>query len=157
MVRCCADEFGNYDVFISHRGPDTKTGFVSYLRKDLEAAGLQPFLDCRSIDMGEKSWESIENAIKRTPVAVVVFSESFAASEWCLRELDVMLGSPGVKVLPVFYNVRPGEVRFPGSGQLKDGFEKLSRRHDETVIERWRGRLEEASKIMGWEHPGVYK
>ena len=150
---CCADEFANYDVFISHRGPDTKTGFVGFLYKDLVAAGLQPFLDCKSIDIGDDSWDCIEHAIKRTPLALVVFSESSAQSEWCLRELHVMLHTPSVKVLPVFYNVRPSEVRFPESGRLKDGFEKLaSRHHHDNVIEQWRADLDEASKIMGWEH-----
>ncbi|KAG0588049.1 hypothetical protein KC19_2G211700 [Ceratodon purpureus] len=149
------DGFANYDVFISHRGPDTKTGFVSFLHRDLEAAGLLAFLDCKSIDMGEDSWECIEDAIRKTPIAVVVFSESFAQSEWCLRELHVMLHTPSVKVLPVFYKVRPSEVRFPESGQLKDGFQKLIGRHDKNSIEQWRADLEQASKLMGWEHAGA--
>ncbi|KAG0626986.1 hypothetical protein M758_2G165800 [Ceratodon purpureus] len=155
MENSNADGFANYDVFISHRGPDTKTGFVSFLHRDLEAAGLLPFLDCKSIDMGEDSWECIEDAIRKTPIAVVVFSESFAQSEWCLRELHVMLHTPSVKVLPVFYKVRPSEVRFPESGQLKDGFQKLVGRHDKNSIEQWRADLEQASKLMGWEHAGA--
>ncbi|KAG0619275.1 hypothetical protein M758_4G128200 [Ceratodon purpureus] len=156
MENTNADGFANYDVFISHRGPDTKTGFVSFLHRDLEAAGLLPFLDCKSIDIGEDSWECIEHAIKKTPISVVVFSESFAQSEWCLRELHVMLHTPSVKVLPVFYKVRPSEVRFPESGQLKDGFQKLIGRHDKIVIEQWRADLEQASKLMGWEHAGAH-
>ncbi|KAG0588047.1 hypothetical protein KC19_2G211500 [Ceratodon purpureus] len=155
MENSNADGFANYDVFISHRGPDTKTGFVSFLHRDLEAAGLLAFLDCKSIDMGEDSWECIEDAIRKTPIAVVVFSESFAQSEWCLRELHVMLHTPSVKVLPVFYKVRPSEVRFPESGQLKDGFQKLIGRHDKNSIEQWRADLEQASKLMGWEHAGA--
>ncbi|KAG0619371.1 hypothetical protein M758_4G134900 [Ceratodon purpureus] len=156
MENSNADGFANYDVFISHRGPDTKTGFVSFLHRDLEAAGLLPFLDCKSIDIGEDSWECIEHAIRKTPIAVVVFSESFAQSKWCLRELHVMLHTPSVKVLPVFYKVRPSEVRFPESGQLKDGFQKLIGRHDKIVIEQWRADLEQASKLMGWEHAGAH-
>ncbi|KAG0588041.1 hypothetical protein KC19_2G211000 [Ceratodon purpureus] len=155
MENSNADGFANYDVFISHRGPDTKTGFVSFLHRDLEAAGLLPFSDCKSIDMGEDSWECIEDAIRKTPIAVVVFSESFAQSEWCLRELHVMLHTPSVKVLPVFYKVRPSEVRFPESGQLKGGFQKLVGRHDKNSIEQWRADLEQASKLMGWEHVGA--
>ncbi|KAG0556358.1 hypothetical protein KC19_11G047400 [Ceratodon purpureus] len=150
-----ADGLANYDVFISHRGPDTKTGFVSFLHRDLEAAGLLPFLDCKSIDIGDDSWECIEHAIRITPIAVVVFSESFAQSEWCLRELHVMLHTPSVKVLLVFYKVRPSEVRFPESGQLKDGFQKLIGRHDKNIIEQWRADLDQASKLMGWEHAGA--
>jgi leucine-rich repeat protein SHOC2 len=151
MIDWYADKLGSYDVFISHRGPDTKTGFVSFLEKDLRAAGLQAFLDCKSINVVEDSWESIEHAIKKTPIAVVIFSERFAESAWCLRELHVMLHSPGVKVVPVFYNVRPSEVRYVESGKLKDGFEKLTSRHDKTVIEEWRADLERASQIMGVE------
>ncbi|KAG0586335.1 hypothetical protein KC19_2G083500 [Ceratodon purpureus] len=155
MENTNSDGFANYDVFISHRGPDAKTGFVSFLHRDLKAAGLLPFLDCKSIDMGEDSWECIEDAIRKTSIAVVVFSESFAQSEWCLRELHVMLHTPSVKVLPVFYKVRPSEVRFPESGQLKDGFQKLIGRHHKIVTEQWRADLEQASKLMGWEHAGV--
>lgn len=53
IISCCADTFANYDVFISHRGPNTKTGFVSYFYEALKANGLQTFLDCESIDKGE--------------------------------------------------------------------------------------------------------
>ena len=107
--------------------------------------------------MGEDCWECIEHAIKNTPIAVVIFSESFTQSVWCMKELDVMLHSLGIKVLPIFYNVRASEARFPESGQLKDGFEKLSGRYDKTVIEQWRADLEQASKLMGWEHVGAHK
>jgi len=69
------DKFEKYDVFLSHRGPDTKTGFVGFLYKDLKRHGLQPYLDCKSILTGEGCWESIKDAIKNTPIAVVVFSE----------------------------------------------------------------------------------
>ncbi|KAG0626223.1 hypothetical protein M758_2G112100 [Ceratodon purpureus] len=99
--RMTEDEFGNYDVFMSHRGPDTKTGFVGFLYEGLEAAGLRPFLDCESIDKGQTSWACIEHAIKTTPIALVIFSESFAQSEWCLKELHLLLKTPGVKILPM--------------------------------------------------------
>ncbi|KAG0623638.1 hypothetical protein M758_3G190100 [Ceratodon purpureus] len=145
------DEFETYDVFLSHRGPDTKTGFVSYLYNALKAAGLRPFLDCKSIDKGQPSWKCIEHAIRTAPVALVIFSESFAQSEWCLKELHVMLESPSVKVLPIFYKVRPWEVRRPESGQLKDGFRKLEARCSEADIEQWRVNLRNASELMGWE------
>ncbi|KAG0623635.1 hypothetical protein M758_3G189800 [Ceratodon purpureus] len=151
-LRVAEDEFETYDVFLSHRGPDTKTGFVSYLYDALKAAGLRPFLDCKSIDKGQPSWNCIEHAIRTAPVALVIFSESFAQSEWCLKELHVMLDSqPSVRVLPVFYKVRPWEVRRPESGQLKDGFRKLEARCSEADVEQWRADLRNASELMGWE------
>ena len=152
MSSCGADEFEKYDVFLSHRGPDTKTGFVGFLSEGLKAAGLRPFLDCEAIDKGRDAWTCIDHAIKTTPVAVVIFSESFAESEWCLKELHAMLETSGVQVLPVFYKVQPCEVSYPEKGPLAGGFEKLKQRHDGTVIEQWREDLRKASKLNGWEH-----
>ncbi|KAG0561264.1 hypothetical protein KC19_9G049900 [Ceratodon purpureus] len=142
--------FEEYDVFLCHRGPDTKTAFVSFLYDRLEAAGLRPFLDCKSIGKGQHSQAWMDSAVKTTPIALVIFSENFADSEWCLNELKVMLDTPGVKVLPVFYKVQPDEVCCPEEGRLSAAFEKLKRRHDETSIERWRDALKRASGLNGW-------
>jgi hypothetical protein len=130
---------------------------VSFLYNDLVAVGLRPFLDCKSIDIGEEAWESIHHAIKKTPIAVVIFSKTFTQSKWCLKELHVILENPGIEVLPIFYKVEPREVCFPESGQLKDGFEKLKKRHNETTIEQWSADLAKASKIMGWIHPSSHQ
>ena len=126
---------------------------MSFLYNDLVAVGLQPFLDCKSINIGEEAWESIHHAIKKTPIAVVIFSKTFTHFEWCLKELHVILENPGIEVLPLFYEVKLGEVCFPESGQLQDGFEMLKKRHNETTIKQWRADLAKASKIMGWIHP----
>lgn len=88
---------------------------MSFLYEALKASGLQTFLDCRSIDMGEDAWGSIENAIKKSQIAVVVFSERYTESPWCLRELDAILDTPEIKVQTIFYNVHPSEVRHPES------------------------------------------
>jgi hypothetical protein len=149
----CADVFETYDVFLSHRGPDTKTGFVGFLYEDLKKHGIQPYLDCKSICIGEECWESIEDGIKNTPIAVVVFSERYAESEWCLKELNVMLEAHSCKkILPIFYNVTPWDLRNPERGQFKDGFEKLKAKFNSDLIEQWKIDLEIASKLMGWEH-----
>ncbi|KAG0561266.1 hypothetical protein KC19_9G050100 [Ceratodon purpureus] len=142
--------FEEYDVFLCHRGPDTKTAFVSFLYDRLEAAGLRPFLDCKSIGKGQHSQAWMDSAVKTTPIALVIFSENFADSEWCLNELKVMLDTPGVKVLPVFYKVQPDEVYCPEKGRLSAAFDKLKRRHDESSIERWRDALKRASGLNGW-------
>ena len=152
MSSCGADGFEKYDVFLSHRGPNTKRGFVGFLSKGLKDAGLRPFLDCEAIDKGQHGWTRIDHAIKTTPVAVVIFSESFAESEWCLKELHAMLETPGVQVLPVFYKVRPCDLSHLETGQMAGGFEKLKQRHDATVIEQWKEDLKTASKLIGWEY-----
>jgi len=152
IIGCGVDEFGNYDVFISHKGLDTKMGFVGFLYDALKRVGLYPFLDCKSIAKGQDSWKCIDHAIKSTPLALVIFSENFAQSEWCLKELHAILDSPSMKVLPIFYNVQPWEVNFPEKGQLAAGFTKLKRRNHMIVIEEWRVDLKRASKLNVWEY-----
>ena len=126
---------------------------MGYLYEDLKRQGLQPYLDCKSICIGEECWNSIEDGIKNTPIAVVVFSERYAESEWCLKELHVMLEAhPRKEILPVFYNVTPWDLRNPERGQFKDGFEKLKKKFNSELIDQWKADLEVASKLMGWEH-----
>ena len=125
---------------------------MGFLYKDLENHGLKPYLDRECIHPGEECWESIEDAIKNTSIAVVVFSERYAESEWCLKELHVMLEAHSCKtILPIFYNVTPWDLRNPERGQFKDGFEKLKKKFNSNLIEQWKVDLEVASKLMGWE------
>jgi hypothetical protein len=131
---------------------------VGFLYEDLKKHGLQPYLDRRSIRHGEECWESIEDAIKNTPIAVVVFSKRYAESEWCLKELHVMLeANSRKKILPIFYNVTPWDLRNPERGQFKDGFEKLKMKFNSNLVEQWQANLEVASKLMGWEHSNESK
>lgn len=154
IIYCCADEGETYDVFLSHRGVETKQNFVGHLHNYLQSAGLKAFLDIQDIDKGEECWECIERAIKKTPVALVIFSKRFSESEWCLKELQLMLETPGVKVLPVFYKVKPSDLRKLEGGPLAAGIKKLqqSGRFSSPVIEKWKELLSNASTIDGWEY-----
>ena len=126
---------------------------MGFLYEDLNRHGLQPYLDCKSIRIGEECWKSIEDGIKNTSIAVVVFSERYVESEWCLKELHVMLEAhSSKKILPIFYNVKPWDLRNPERGKFGKGFEKLKEKFNSKVIEEWKADLEEASKLMGWEH-----
>jgi hypothetical protein len=130
------------------------------LYEGLKNHGLQPYLDCKSIRIGEDCWKSIEDGIKNTPIAVVVFSERYAESEWCLKELHVMLEAREAQtrshsckeILPIFYNVEPRDVRNPERGKFEKGFEKLKGKFEEKIIEEWKADLKKASTLMGWEH-----
>lgn len=146
---------GSYDVFISHRGPDVKTCFVSHLHKALQKSGLRPFLDCNSIKKGANSWDIIEHAINVAEVYIPIFTKGFAQSSWCLRELHLMLKCPNKVILPIFFHVKPSDVCFPEKSQLKYGFEILRSREKEDVIKLWRQDLQRASKIYGFEYPNA--
>ncbi|KAL3744309.1 hypothetical protein ACJRO7_013554 [Eucalyptus globulus] len=109
----------NYYVFLSFRGPDTRNGFVDHLYHRLKDVGLKfhpnfVFRDDKDLPFGEKIGENLISAIKHSKVSIPVISENYAASEWCICELIQIMECKktiGQIVLPVFYNVKPYEVR----------------------------------------------
>ncbi|CAI0540597.1 unnamed protein product [Linum tenue] len=97
-----------YDVFLCFRGVDTRHGFTSHLRAALLDRQIKVFID----DMLDKT-ESIDELIsvlKRSALSVVIFSENFADSSWCLDEVATISRRFGHRVLPVFYKVDPSDV-----------------------------------------------
>ncbi|CAL1363916.1 unnamed protein product [Linum trigynum] len=100
-----------YDVFLCFRGADTRHGFTGHLRAALHDRQIKAFID----DMLDKT-ESIDELIsvlKRSALSVVIFSEKFADSSWCLDEVATISRSMvefGHRVLPVFYKVYSSDV-----------------------------------------------
>ncbi|KAF8033895.1 hypothetical protein BT93_C0234 [Corymbia citriodora subsp. variegata] len=114
----------NYHVFLSFRGPDTRNGFTHHLYCCLVEVGLHRpdyvLRDDENLRFGEPIAENLLGAIERSNVSIPVISETYAASEWCLRELIHIMKckeSRGQIVLPVLYKVDAYEVR-----QLKGAF-----------------------------------
>ncbi|CAN1745095.1 Disease resistance protein Roq1 [Linum perenne] len=100
-----------YDVFLCFRGDDTRLGFTSHLMNALSSKQIRTFID----DKLEKT-ESIDELVsilQRSALSVVVFSENFADSSWCLDEVATIaprMTKFGHRILPVFYNVDPSDV-----------------------------------------------
>ncbi|CAN1855273.1 Disease resistance protein RUN1 [Linum perenne] len=100
-----------YDVFLCFRGDDTRLGFTSHLMNALSDKQIRTFID----NMLEKT-ESIDELIsilQRSALSVVIFSEKFADSVWCLDEVATIarrMVKFGHRVLPIFYNVDPSDV-----------------------------------------------
>ena len=143
---------GGHDVFISHRGPDSKKTLVGYFHNAFHQVGLRCFLDSVNLHEGTHSWASIHQAIQSAPVCLAVFTKDYAASSWCLKELHAMLQNADTTVFPIFYHVKPSDVGFPENGLLKEGFQRLRSREDDALVQQWRDDLEMASKIMGLEY-----
>jgi hypothetical protein len=148
-----AENYENYDVFLSHRGPDTKLGVVTDLHAEFKQAGLRAFMDCESIGIGQPSWECIEDALRKTPIAVVIFSKNFAQSPWCLKELHLIMNSPDIKMIPIFYKVKSSELQLPADFRLIEGFEELSK-SSKSDIGLWRADLDAARQVMGHIYNG---
>jgi hypothetical protein len=147
------ENYENYDVFLSHRGPDTKSSVVTELYAAFKQAGLRAFMDFKSIESGQPSWECIEDALRKSPIAVVIFSKNFAQSPWCLKELHLIMNSPDIKMIPIFYKVKSSELQLPADFRLIEGFEELSK-SSKSDIGLWRADLDAARQVMGHIYNG---
>jgi len=140
-----------HDVFVSFRGEDTRSSFISHLYKALKDNSIGAYIDCL-LDRGEDVWPALAKAIQDSHVSIVVFSESYASSKWCLQELVKILECRkqlGLVVIPVFYNVDPSDIRNQ-KGSYEKALEELLESNKEKVP-KWKAALTEAANISGWD------
>lgn len=97
------------DVFISHRGTDTKMTLAGLLYDRLVHHNVRPFLDNRTMEPGDKLYECIDAGILQCKVGVVIFSPRYCDSFFCLHELAMMVEAKK-KLIPVFCDVKPSEL-----------------------------------------------
>ena len=144
-------QWKNFEVFLSFRGEDTRLGFTGYLYQTLDRNGIKTFIDDK-LQRGENISEEFLKIIENSMISIVVFSENYAFSTWCLDELVKIIEckkNDKMEVRPVFYNVNPSDVR-----NQKGKFGEALAKHEEKFkdnkkIQRWREALHEAANISG--------
>ncbi|XP_050155237.1 disease resistance protein RPV1-like isoform X2 [Malus sylvestris] len=143
-----------YDVFINFRGEDTRRGFVSHLYKALRQKPINTFIDAEDLRKGDCLSE-LQTAIQESRLSIVVFSQNYASSTWCLKELVEILECKDTKnqiVVPIFYQVDPSDVR-----KLKRSFGEAFHQHevhsnaDMEKVRSWRSALTRATNLSGWD------
>ncbi|XP_019170996.1 PREDICTED: probable disease resistance protein RPP1 [Ipomoea nil] len=127
------------DVFVNHRGIDTKRNVAGLLYDHLRRAGLRPFLDSKNMKPGDKLFEKIDPAIRGCKVGVAVLSPQYCDSYFCLHELALMM-EWRKRVIPVFCDVKPSELA------VADKWNGVYPAED---LERFRLALEEAKYTVG--------
>ncbi|KAK9985510.1 hypothetical protein SO802_030461 [Lithocarpus litseifolius] len=144
----------DYDVFLSFRGEDTRNGFTGHLYHDLCDKGIKTFID-NDLQRGEEISEELLKAIRSSRISVIIFSQKYAFSAWCLDELVEILNCKqnGQLVLPVFYKVNPSEVR-KQEGNFKVALAKQEIKFKTNIekVQRWRAALNEAASLSGWHY-----
>ncbi|KAL7604999.1 TIR-only protein [Lactuca sativa] len=125
------------EVFINHRGIDTKKCVAGLLYNHLRSLRLQPFLDSKNMKPGDKLFDKINNAISECKVGVAVFSPRYCQSYFCLHELTRIVEAKK-KVIPVFCDVKPSELT------IKDNW-----RRPKHEIDSFQSALEEAKYTVG--------
>ncbi|RYR26727.1 hypothetical protein Ahy_B02g061033 isoform C [Arachis hypogaea] len=143
-----------YDVFLSFRGKETRSKFISHLYASLENAGIYVFKDENGLARGENLSISLLKAIGESKTYIIILSPNYAFSRWCLQELeDIMIfcKNKTQKVLPVFYHIDPSEVRNQ-TGKFGQAFDNLMRRYPDKIRgkeQSWRKALREVGCIAG--------
>ncbi|RVW29128.1 TMV resistance protein N [Vitis vinifera] len=102
-----------YEVFLSFRGEDTRYGFTDHLYEAFISHGIRTFRDDEELERGGMIASDILNAIEESKIFVIIFSENYATSRWCLDELVRIFECTATEkrlILPVFYHVDPSEV-----------------------------------------------
>nr|XP_043632609.1 disease resistance protein Roq1-like [Erigeron canadensis] len=151
-----SSESASYDVFLSFRGEDTRKTFVDHLYSALVQRLIHTYKDDETLPRGVSIGPSLFNAIKKSHIALIIFSKNYADSSWCLDELEFIMKcekETGLIVMPVFYDVDPSDVENQkgdfGKGFAKQGANNITR------IESWRKALVDASNLSGWEPKNV--
>ncbi|XP_057735689.1 disease resistance protein RPV1-like isoform X2 [Arachis stenosperma] len=139
-----------YDVFISFRGEDTRKGFLSHLQAALRQNEIKTFRD-DGMEKGGVIWDELVEAIRNANLFLVIFSENYASSRWCLKELvEIMERKNNNKVvIPVFYGIEPTHVR-KQTGSYRRAFDKHERSsEDRCHVQQWRTALTHATNLSG--------
>ncbi|XP_040372655.1 TMV resistance protein N isoform X2 [Rosa chinensis] len=146
----------NFDVFLSFRGEDTRTGFVSHLYRELQYRQVfKTFKDDRELKIGAIISPKLASAIEQSHLAIVVLSPNYASSTWCLDELAKIIESMEAgdeRILPVFFYVDPSDVR-----HQKSSFAEVFSKHevkfsnDPKKVEQWREALRKVANLSGWD------
>lgn len=100
-----------YDVFLSHRGPDTKATFARPLYRRLLSRRCRAFLNEQELEAGFDFPSQIVGAIRTASAHVAIFSPRYTESVWCLNEL-VLMQESRCPIIPVFYKINPAELRY---------------------------------------------
>ncbi|KAK7316584.1 hypothetical protein RJT34_00159 [Clitoria ternatea] len=143
-----------HDVFLSFRGEDTRGGFTSHLWEALKQKKLETYIDYRLEKGGEIS-EALIKAIEESHVSVVILSENYASSKWCLGELAKIVECKrehGQVVIPVFYNTDPSHVR-KQTGTYYHAFAKHESdpNCNAKQLHTWRAALTHVANLAGWD------
>ncbi|KAF8028641.1 hypothetical protein BT93_E1320 [Corymbia citriodora subsp. variegata] len=145
----------DYEVFLSFRGPDTRNDITDYLHTSMIDAGIRAYKDDEEIRIGEEIGGQLLQAIEQSKISIPIFSKGYADSTWCLKELVKMVESKNTrrqKIMPIFYNVAPSEVK-----NQTEHFGKAFVSHankkpfsEETII-KWKAALSEVGTLKGWD------
>ena len=119
--------------------------------------GIKTFID-DNLERGEEISTGLLKIIESLRISIIVFTQNYASSTWCLDELAkiVECKKNDQLVWPVFYNLDPSEVRNQ-KGKFGEVLSKLEEKlNDSKKVQSWRGALHEVANISSWHYKHEY-
>ncbi|GAU19774.1 hypothetical protein TSUD_79000 [Trifolium subterraneum] len=138
-------------VFVILKREDTRDNFTSHLYAELCRQNIETFIDYR-LERGEHISPALYKAIEESTIYVIILSEHYASSSWCLDELTEILKCKdryGREVIPVFYKADPSNVRHQRHSYADD----LVKHHQRFghKVDTWKAALTQVAGISGWD------
>ncbi|CAN7124880.1 hypothetical protein BRARA_B03151 [Brassica rapa] len=136
-------------VFINYRGEELRYRFVSHLVAAFERDEINFFIDkneLRGTDL-----RNLFARIQESRIALVIFSNRYAESSWCMNEvakIKELADKEKLHVVPIFYKLKVGDVRGQ-TGKFGTKFWNLARASTGDQIKTWKEALECISDKMG--------
>ncbi|KOM39829.1 hypothetical protein LR48_Vigan04g002700 [Vigna angularis] len=112
---------------------------IGYILQAFDVNKINAFVDDK-LEKGEELWPSLVEAIEGSSISLIIFSPYYASSPWCLKELVSILQCKekyGHTVIPVFYHVKPTDVRHQSSDGYRKAFANHERKH-KNEVQLWR-------------------
>ncbi|KAL6315691.1 hypothetical protein AAG906_005783 [Vitis piasezkii] len=118
----------HYDVFLSFRGEDTRNNFTAHLYHALYQKGINTFMDDDKLERGQVISPALE-----------------------LVKIVECMKSRRQRVLPIFYNVDPSDVR-----RQRGIFGEALAKHEENSenmerVQNWKDALTQVANLSGWD------
>ncbi|CAF1858830.1 unnamed protein product [Brassica oleracea] len=101
------------DVFLSFYGNDVRKTLISHLYKEFSIRRISAIND-DMLASGDDLATELVHGIRESRIAIVVLSNNYASSSWCLDELVEIIkcgDEIGQQVIPVYYGVEPAHIR----------------------------------------------
>ncbi|KAI9072022.1 hypothetical protein K1719_046012 [Acacia pycnantha] len=123
---------------IKDMGEDTHRGFTSHLYQALISSGFRVFRDDEELRKGDSISHELLQAIVESHCAIVILSENYASSSWCLDELQHI------------YSCLKKQSSF--AKLLEEKFQK-----DQSKVQNWRNSLTEVANLSGFDSRHQYR
>ncbi|XP_010050891.2 TMV resistance protein N-like [Eucalyptus grandis] len=146
-------QVGDYEVFLSYRGPDTRAGFTDFLYTYLVDLGVRTFKDDEDLRISKEFSPELIQAIEQSKISILILSKDYASSVWCLKELTQMVECrkrKGQIILPIFYNVKPSMVR-DQTGCYGKAISLHRQRYDDETVRLWTAALRKVTELRGFD------